>query len=224
MIKITKIKSRISKECDTIVKEQKELNENRPFKELVLFGNAKLPDSTAIFNLGSATNCPSAKLGLCKVRSICYAWKEEKRWKNCYNHREESAIYWSNHTSSEFVDDLLLTIVKEQRTITALRFNEAGDLRDMIDLMKVHEIAKKLKKYNIKVYIYTAREDLYNMYKMKNDNLCINGSGFMADNNFTTVDINNIIYNKTTKLCNGNCRLCSLCLEKNKYVIQVIQH
>ena len=224
MEKQSKIKSRISKECNTIIKEQKELNENRPFKELVLFGNAKLPDSTAIFNLGSATNCPSAKLGLCKVRSICYAWKEEKRWKNCYNHREESTMYWNEHTSTQFVDDLLLTIIKEQRTVTALRFNEAGDLGDIIDLMKIHEIAKKLKKYNIKVYIYTAREDLYNMYKMKNDNLCINGSGFMADNNFMAVNTDDIVSTKYIKVCNGNCRLCTLCLEKNNYVIQVVKH
>ena len=44
-------------------------------------GNLKIPSSTAIFNMGSATDCPSLKLGLCKAyfngKHICYAKKAE---------------------------------------------------------------------------------------------------------------------------------------------------
>jgi hypothetical protein len=51
-------------------------------KKLIQAGNHKLPKSTAIFNMASATDCPSLKLGLCSAvdengKLFCYAKKSE---------------------------------------------------------------------------------------------------------------------------------------------------
>ena len=48
-------------------------------------GNIKIPSTTAIFNMTSAKDCPSLKLGLCKAfhngKNICYAKKSETEWR-----------------------------------------------------------------------------------------------------------------------------------------------
>ena len=55
---------------------------NYRYNDLLLSnGNSKIGNDTMILNMGSAMNCPSKKLGLCKLGSKCYALKAEKLYK-----------------------------------------------------------------------------------------------------------------------------------------------
>ena len=55
-----------------------------PLKKLLRSGNKKIPSSTAIFNMASAHNCPSKKLGLCKA---------ELALKNNLNYVQDKDLY-----------------------------------------------------------------------------------------------------------------------------------
>ena len=52
-----------------------------PLNRHISIGNKKLPKTTAIFNMGAATDCPSLELGLCQAfvgeKLVCYAMKAE---------------------------------------------------------------------------------------------------------------------------------------------------
>jgi len=62
-------------------------------------GNKKLGKDTLIFNMTSATNCPSKRLGLCQLKgrceSKCYALRAEKRFPAVLEYREEQAGDWT---------------------------------------------------------------------------------------------------------------------------------
>lgn len=223
-------KNRLSEIISSIKAEYAEVKVIRPFKELISFGNTKLSigingENIAIFNITTATDCASHKLGLCKYRDICYALKAEKRWKQVIPYRNVQTEYWDSHTSNDFVADLLSVIHKEKRTVKALRFNESGDIRDIDDLTKIIMIAEMLP---FPVYLYTARKDIFNNYTINGleyTNLTINGSGFMVHNEFRIVNTDfDLILNEDYKVCNGDCSVCSLCVKKGKKVIQVIKH
>ena len=68
-------KNRINELVSSIKAEYEEDKLIRPFKELISFGNTKLStgingENIAIFNITTATDCASHKLGLCKYRDI----------------------------------------------------------------------------------------------------------------------------------------------------------
>ena len=143
-------------------------------------GNSKLPASTAIFNMTSATDCPSKIIGLCKVADICYAIIPEKMYpKTCKPYRDRQAKYWSDNTASDFVLDFM-SAVNRKRPINrpdTLRFSEAGDFRTQADVDKMELIATLLSGEGIACYTYTARSDLdYSKVRY----LVINFSGFSA--------------------------------------------
>ena len=143
-------------------------------------GNKKLPASTAIFNMTSATDCPSKIMGLCKVADICYAILPEKMYpKTCLPYRDRQAKYWSDNTASDFVLDFM-SAVNRKRPINrpdTLRFSEAGDYRTQADVDKMELIATLLSGEGIACYTYTARSDLdYSNVRY----LTINFSGFSA--------------------------------------------
>lgn len=53
--------------------------------QVFAYGNRKLPDQTLIVNITSAQHCPSAELGFCKCKDVCYAKKCERIYKNYLN-------------------------------------------------------------------------------------------------------------------------------------------
>lgn len=143
-------------------------------------GNSKLPASTAIFNMTSASDCPSKALGLCKVADICYALIPERMYPTCKPYRDRQAQYWSDITATDFVLDFMTARNRkrpENRPDT-IRFSEAGDFRTQADVDKMEAIAKLLSDQGIACYVYTARSDLdYRNVRY----LVINFSGFEAE-------------------------------------------
>ena len=206
-------------------------------KSLFTFGNKKLGTDTMIFNMTSATNCPSSVSGLCKVGPKCYALKAERTWPSVLPHREAQASFWDVCTAQNFID-----VFNGAKTsgIKYLRINEAGDIRSQADITKLNLIAKELKVDGITTYLYTARSDLI----FNNTEFVVNGSSWMADNEFRYIPkealsvslkqfainraVNQIIdpqYNQGVMVvCPGDCRDCNYCKVKGKTVIAVAEH
>ena len=57
-------------------------------------GNAKLPKTTLIFNLGTWFNCPGKKESFCEICEKCYDKSPEVRFKDRLKERIEQEIYF----------------------------------------------------------------------------------------------------------------------------------
>ena len=135
----------------------------------VKLGNFKLGDDTLIFNMGQAHRCPSLKRGYCKLGKKCYAYKDEIRYHHHVpDYRDRQEKYWKNHTGTEFYADLRHILETRKRAkkplskvIRYMRFNESGDFWSQKCIRKLNIIAGLLRRdYGIKVYTYSARQDL----------------------------------------------------------------
>jgi hypothetical protein len=190
---------------------------------LLAEGNIKIPTTTAIFNMSSARECPSLKLGLCKAyvdgKHVCYAKKSEVASRPTvlpYRRRQEK--YWLSVTADEFIAEFLLINALKVQPFTALRFNEAGDFHSQACVDKAERIATVLKRYGIVCYGYTSRSDL-DYSKVKN--MVISGSGFMKEgitNEFR------IIKSKDEKpkgygVCPMSCKKCKKCQKRGSKTV-----
>jgi len=189
-----------------------------PLNKLISEGNIKLPSTTAIFNMSSAHDCPSLKLGLCKAyvdgKHVCYAKKAE------YSHHPEVLPYrrrqekfWLDITAEGFVSQFLLINALKVKPFTALRMNEAGDFHSQECVDKAEKIATLLKRYGVICYCYTSRSDLtYTNCK----NLIVSGSGFVKDgiNNLFTIIKKKEDKPKGFGICKGDCKVCSRCQKR----------
>ncbi len=184
-------------------------------KKLLSSGNMKLPKTTAIFNLGAATDCPSKKLGLCQAidsrtgKVVCYALKAERQYPNVLPYRRRQAAYWKSVTAEDFARDFLAVNANRRNKYKALRIDEAGDFYTQDDVAKLDRIAELLHGV-VKVYTYTARKDL-DYSKVKH--LVINGSGFQKPG---VAGLFNYIEKGQEipagfKECVGDCRICARC-------------
>ncbi len=150
-------------------------------KKLISSGNRKLSKSTAIFNFGAATDCPSLKLGLCQAKDsktgkvTCYALKAESGlYPGVLPYRRRQETYWKSVTAEQFTNDFKAINARKRKPYKTLRFNESGDFWNQKDVIKAEKIAQLLDD-TVRVYTYTARKDLdFSNIKY----LVINGSGF----------------------------------------------
>ena len=186
---------------------------------LVSHGNRKLAKDTLIFNITSATNCPSKRLGLCQIPNKCYALRPEKRWKATLPYRERQTREWDSKTSKELATELKHEIQRHFKTIIKyIRFSEAGDFRNQDDIEKLKRIATYIP--TVIFYGYTARKDL-DFHDLP-DNLIINGSGFMLHNSFSVISKKDKDHYPI--VCHGNCGSCVLCKTKSYEEIKVPIH
>lgn len=175
---------------------------------LLSFGNTKLPKTTMIFNITSATNCPSKVLGLCKVCDVCYAVKSEKLWKTVLPYRTRQSMYWGLYSAEKIYMDIKAVLKRKRLKITAFRINEAGDFRDQEDVSKLDYISQRLKKeFGIVTYCYTARSDL----DFSGVSFIVKGSGHKQKNGQTIVIRKGEKVPKRYIVCPANCKVCSLC-------------
>jgi hypothetical protein len=188
--------------------------ENRLLPHLRTVGNSKVPSSTAIFNMGSATHCPSKALGLCAAANCgvkCYALKAEYLYPAVLPFRERQEKYWLNVTAEEFALDFITYNMSKRKPHNALRLNESGDFHSQACVDKAERIATYLNMWGIVTYCYTSRSDLdYSSVK----SLRISGSGFTKEgvsNIFQIVDREED-RPKGYGLCIGDCSKCDRCL------------
>ncbi len=192
-------------------------------------GNSKVPTTTLIFNMGSATTCPSDKLGLCSMGKIngdgsCYCLKAERLYPECKPFRNRQETMWLNSSAND-IAKAINTIVKGRPYITAVRVNESGDFHTMKCVQKLSDIASKIQ---IPIYTYTHRNDLFtkNVTKNLNKNLTMNFSCDMGyehnHNEFRLPE--DVKPNTKTYECAGDCRICSLCTTRKNIVITNPKH
>lgn len=187
-----------------------------PLAKLIHGGNMKLPKSTAIFNLSSATDCLSRRLGLCKAaaqKTKCYALKGELNHCSRYvlPYRRAQERFWLFTSAEEFVSQFVMLNSLRKIAFTAIRFCESGDFHGQHDLEKVEKVAKMLRRFGIRCYCYTSRSDL-NFSKIKH--LIVSGSNFLKPgiaNRFRIVR-NLKERMKGESLCKQDCRVCRKCL------------
>lgn len=199
-----------------------------PLRHLTaLDGNMKVPSSTAIFNMGAATDCPSFKLGLCKAcvdgKYICYALKAEILYPHtCLPYRRRQEDFWKRITAKDFALQFILMNSTRVNPFNALRLNESGDFWTQACVDKAEAIARILKQYGITTYCYTSRSDL-DFHRVRA--LRISGSGFKKDG---ITNIFKIITDKSEKpkgygVCPMNCRTCTRCM-KTRMKTCVVKH
>ena len=208
----------------TITKKFRKMNTGTELG--VAMGNAKLGNNTLIINMGTATDCPSAALGMCnaiKQGATCYALKPEIQYKeHTTNYRHKQFSYWRNNTATAIANDLIKKIASRNGSpIKYVRFNEAGDFWDQNDIKKLSTVAKKLKNFNIVTYGYTARRDL----DFKDVNFLVKGSGHSKGNNgMTTIIETDASIPEGFRECPGSCKTCNLCMVDKKFNIAFRKH
>ena len=205
--------------------------------KLMMFGNTKLPKTTAIFNMGPAHTCPSSALGLCELRKTgggckdtCYALKAEKQYhKTALPYRTRQQRYWLTVSAETFAREFIEVYQRKRIKPTLLRFNESGDFYTQECYNKANKIAKILKaKIGVISYTYTHRTDLH--YINFNQSLNVlksghNGNDYLAAN-YKAVDPalfeqlkgeqsrnnrNALLPQDMYYICPGDCKKCSLC-------------
>lgn len=179
---------------------------------MIKFGNHKLGDDTAIFNMGTAADCPSRKLGLCNVTNKgfkCYALKAEQQYPNTVpNARKRQENYWRSTDAYTIAKQIKQKVDRRRKYTRFLRFNESGDFHNQEDIEKLSNVARIIKPMGIITYGYTARSDL----DFSNADFLVKGSGHSRGNNGQTTVIgkNEVIPDGYIE-CPGSCKKCNLC-------------
>lgn len=204
-------------------------------------GNLKIGPDTLIFNMGTATECPSAKLGLCSLahkkhggNGKCYALKSEAMYPTPIAFRSIQALQWEHLTAAQIADAIFSEVSASQKRKTPIRFvrfNESGDFYSLSCVRKAGKIAGYVKALCnlagvpiVKFYTYTHRTDILTgiggeaILKALPDNLTVNGSNFKAHNEFKVLNISRPerdtkAYGKFT--CKDDCSVCSLCKSRH---------
>lgn len=183
-------------------------------------GNKKIGNDTIIFNMQPAYRCISKILGLCQLSNSnnCYALRDEHQYKQVLEYRKRQQKYWKDAPIDIILKDII-HIKQVRPKIKYIRFNESGDIIDLLDINKLNYLANKLKDHDILVYTYTARSDIFKRNTITlSDNLVINGSGFMVHNNFKVITEP---LHTTGLLCVGHCKECVYCKTRLNKVIHV---
>lgn len=189
------------------------------------YGNHKLGESIAIFNMGTAKECPSKQLGLCSVINSgikCYAMKAEEQYPNTVPAaRKRQELYWKKATSDEIIEYLFKKIDNRRKKTKYLRVNESGDFWNQDDIAKLSTIASMLQIKNIVTYTYSARSDL----DFSNVSFLIKGSNHDKGNNGKAVVIaKNEPVPKGYVECPGSCGKCIMCMSNKKINIAFRKH
>lgn len=137
--------------------------------DYISWGNNKVADSVAIFNMNSATDCPNAdtdednqsSTGVCQVPwSACYAHKAENIYPNTLPYRRRQEYLWDSLDPDTWAKAFLEIVSRKRKPVSAIRFSEAGDFRHESDIIRVNRIAEIVGKEGIDVYTYSASHKL----------------------------------------------------------------
>jgi len=185
-------------------------------------GNQKLPKTTYILNMTSATDCPSRTMGLCPIVNDggeCYAKRPERFRPGCLPFREYQHEAWLGTSAESIAQQLLAASSRSKKhPMRALRFSEAGDFESQAGVDKMDMVAANLKPYGIVTCGYTARIDL-DFSKVRH--VVVTGSGFMVHNEFVAVKEFTAEHRNR---CAGNCRVCVKCQKRYGETIFVKYH
>lgn len=188
----------------------------------VVFGNAKLPESTAIISCGTWFNCAGRKEGFCELSEICYDKCREVMSADVTRFRLEEEIAFRSLSTEKIAQQIIPQIKarnasKSKEGIKQVRWNEVGELRNQKDLEKVNAISNILyEEFGIHSYIYTHNR--YLDFSIDRPHLTVLGSGFMVDNEYRVVKDKSTL-DEVFFECNCDCTQCNICPLKLDLVI-----
>ena len=235
--KIERLKETLQTTVDTEdeCKALTQSNSKQDIRMRYSFGNSKLPTSTIIINMSSAEECPMRHVCPFAVGSgvegkdgKCYALKAARMYPNVKESRKFQTEYWrttDNFQKLADFNDLYRMHPRKMPTVTAVRFNESGDMRGAEDLAFLIMLA--IEHPELEVYTYTHNEELMRHIDATKlpDNLTINLSYRNDKEGFNTfcadVDYDGA---EDTLTCPGDCKICSLCQESKGLNIAVAIH
>ena len=121
-------------------------------------GNNKITNTTAIFNMNSAHDCPNRESENCQVPwEDCYAGKSERVYKTPLDYRRRQEYLWDCMPADLWADAFECLNSRKRKPFDSIRFSEAGDFRSNGDIIRVNEIAKRV---SVPVYTYSASDYL----------------------------------------------------------------
>lgn len=124
--------------------------------DYVSFGNSKISDSVAIFNMNAAEDCPNRESEECQVPwEKCYAHQAEVSYPAVLPYRRRQEYLWDCLDADTFADAFRALVSRKRNDVSAIRFSEAGDFRHRGDIVKVNRIAALLSP-DFDVYTYSA--------------------------------------------------------------------
>jgi hypothetical protein len=157
---IDELRERMEKAGDNIEKWSHILS------DYITAGNIKITNTTAIFNMNSAHDCPNygtrengeSETGYCQVpKDSCYAAKAENVYKQTLPYRRRQEYLWDCMTADMWAKAFNSLNSRKRKTFDSIRFSEAGDFRSNSDIIKVNEISEKV---DVDVYTYSASHKL----------------------------------------------------------------
>lgn len=169
--------------------------------------------------MGSARDCPSKQLGMCRIGDRCYAAKAERLYKNVLPYRTRQYNYWRETDESSMAVHFNEILKRIRVPIKYLRFNEAGDFHTQACVQKLSGIARYLKEFhNIITYGYTARRDL----DFSDVHFLVKGSSHDSGNNGKTIVLKKFKITEALstlsegerenwKVCPMSCKACDIC-------------
>lgn len=188
-------------------------------------GNEKIGDDTIVLNVNNPFRCVSSAKGHCKCDGFCYAKRICNQYKNSGLYTLCQEIQFEKLTISQIKASIELNLTKE---VKFARWNEQGDFKNLKCFNKANEIAKwLLEEKNIISYAYTANKDLPT--DILEDSYIIVNYSYKTDfKNTIVVDKESVplfIDKKGYTVCNGNCKGCSYCKDKNnKNTVVFVKH
>jgi hypothetical protein len=129
-------------------------------------GNTKITNTTAIFNMNSAHDCPNygtlesgeSETGLCQVpKDSCYAAKAEDIYGTPLAYRRRQEYLWDCMPAELWAKAFKCLNSRKRKPFDSIRFSEAGDFRSDADIIRVNRIAELM---DIPVYTYSASHKL----------------------------------------------------------------
>lgn len=198
--------------------------------DYVARGNSKIANEVRIFNMNSGTDCPNAHSENCQVGDACYAIKSETMYKQTLPYRRRQEYLWDSLDPDTWAHAFMKIVDRANEPVTALRFNQSGDMRHETDIYKAERVAELLSVHGIAVYTYSASDYLD---FSTTDHLTVNMSNARrpgyGDKHFSAVppgmeatDLDHLDetavqcpYDKSGGADQFKCGNCTLCFESN---------
>ena len=179
-------------------------------------GNRKpIPSFVWIISMTSGEDCPSRIKKMCPIHKDCYvlAYERNPFMRNqtlkARAEDEEAIDYMvDNHMERWFAKELVKRNNQSKvHKLKYLRWNESGDMKSLNHFLFIDRVSEILHRHIGTVsVVYTKRKDLWEEFKdiRRSKALIVNGSGFMADNNFDAVTE----FSDEGNHCPSNCAKC----------------
>lgn len=218
---------------EEILREYQDISDNSKALEYLdnkimpsKLGNLKIGEDTIVMNENHGLNCFSDKMGYCENCNQCYGKKAPITYPNSFLFNLSAEINFNRLSVEEIINSIETSYKSEleAKKLKFMRFSEMGDFKSFKLFLKANEIAKHLyNKYGIISYTYTHNKELL-QYKeaIKNSYIVVNWS-IEAGNGFkhaiTCNDVSKLenYFSQPEKyvICQGKCRNCSYCKDKD---------